>query len=113
MNNIVQLDFNDLQTAIKNCFRESIEEVKNLPIQPEKSDRCNFKEALEITGLKQSAIYKMTMRGEIPHQKFGKRLVFSRKDLDVWINKRTVRKQSYKEIASLHLAKTAEERIRI
>lgn len=111
MTNIVQLDFNDLQTAIKSCLQESIEELKNLSTKEEKTDRCTLLDAIEITGLKSSALYKLTMSGVIPHEKFGKRLVFSRKELDEWMKKRTIRKQSPEEIAIQHLAKVAKRKM--
>ncbi|HOU03464.1 MAG TPA: helix-turn-helix domain-containing protein [Bacteroidales bacterium] len=74
-------------------------------------DRIGLNEAMEITGLKQSAIYKMTMQGTIPHEKFGKRLVFSRRELEAWMKEQTVRKQSPEDIASEHLAKVARKRL--
>ena len=111
MINIVQLDYNDLHAAIKNCLIESIEEIKNLPTQEEKPDKCTLSETVEITGLKSSALYKLTMAGTIPHEKFGKRLVFSRKELEFWMRERTVRKQSPEEIVSQHLANVAKQRI--
>ena len=79
-------------------------------IEPQQ-DRIGLKEALKITGLKHSAIYKMTMNGGIPHEKFGKRLIFSRKELESWIKERTVRKQSPEEIATKHLAQVALKKI--
>lgn len=111
MTNIVQLDFDDLQVALKLCFKEAIHEIKEIPLKPELLDRIGLKEAIEITGLKESALYKMTMKDSIPHKKFQKRLVFSRKELEAWVAERTVRKQSPEEIASQQLAKVARKKL--
>lgn len=111
MTNIIQFNYDDLQAAIKNCFRESIEEIKNLANQEEKPDRCTITEAEEITGLKQSAIYKMTMQGTIPHKKFHKRLIFSRRELTVWIEQQSISKKSPEETATEHLAKVAKKKL--
>ena len=90
MINIVQLNYEDLQTVIKNCLRDAIQEIKAIPDPPKLSDRCTLPEACEITGLSRSLIYKMSMDGTIPKEKYGKRLVFSRKALNEWIEKRTI-----------------------
>jgi excisionase family DNA binding protein len=76
------------------------------------NDRIGLKEAIGIIGLKQSSIYKMTMTGTIPYEKFGKRLVFSRKQLEEWVQQRTVRKQSPEENASQQLAKVTRKKLR-
>ena len=76
-------------------------------------DRISIKEAVEITGLKKATIYKLTMEGTIPHDKFRNgRLVFSRKELTLWLEQQTVRKQSPEEIAIAHLAKEARKKIK-
>lgn len=111
MNNIVQLDFNDLQTVVKSCFREAMDEYKQNPKSSELPDRINLKEVMAITGYGDDAIYKMTMKGTIPHKKFGKKLVFSRKEILQWMQERTVHKQSPEDLASEHLAKVARKRI--
>jgi len=74
-------------------------------------DRIDLQKASEIIGLKQSAIYKLTMTGAIPFKKYGNRLVFSRQELEAWMEERTIRKQSPEEIASQQLAKVARKRM--
>lgn len=76
------------------------------------ADRIGLKEAIELIGLKHSAIYKMTMKGEIPHEKFGKRLVFSRKELLTWIESHTIRKPNAEEVISKRLQREAVKRQR-
>lgn len=112
MTQIVQLDFDDLQAVIKSCVRESLEEIKRLPEISIKDDRCTLLEAMEITGLKESTIYSKTMKGTIPCTKFGKRLVFSRKELASWLEENTFRKQSPEEITTQHLAQVARKKLK-
>ena len=112
MTNIVQLDYNDLQTAIKNCFRESIEEIKNIPNPEPLPDRISLSEACELTGSSKSQIYKLTMLNEIPHQKFGKRLVFSRKELNEWMESKTVSPLSQSDEMDNRLAKSAKKQLK-
>ncbi len=53
-------------------------------------DRLSLEEAIMLTGLTRSTIYKLTMDKSIPFAKYGKRLIFSRRELREWIEKRTV-----------------------
>jgi len=93
-----------------NLIADEIEaRIKRTAISEPLSDRIDIKQAVNLIGLKQSAIYKMTMSGTIPHDKYGKRLVFSRRELEAWMEERTVRKQSPNEIASIQLAKAARK----
>lgn len=73
-------------------------------------DRITLDDAVLITGLKRSAIYKMTMTGDIPCQKFGKRLIFSRGELAQWMQDRTIRKRSHLEEATAHLQDEANKK---
>lgn len=63
------------------------------PMVIELPDRCTFKEALEITGLSKSSLYKKTMDKSIPFKSFGKRLIFSRTELKDWMEANTLSKQ--------------------
>ena len=99
-----------LRPIIKNCFLESLEEIKSLSAQIDKPDKCTITEAEEVTGLKRSAIYKKTMKGDIPFGKFGRRLVFSRTELQVWIDSQTIRKPSNEEVISNQLQTVAKKR---
>lgn len=53
-------------------------------------DRLTVEEAMSLTGLTRSSLYKLTMTNGIPFAKYGKRLIFSRRDLAQWIDRRTV-----------------------
>ena len=87
---ILQLSAEDLRAEIKKCFQESLAEINNSPTTPILNDRCDLSEACNITGLKKSSIYRLSMDNLIPFQKYGKRLVFSRKSLLEWIESRTI-----------------------
>ncbi len=111
MTTLLQMTYEDLQTAVKNCLKDAIKEVRELPIQPEPPDRIGLLEALKITGLSKSLMYKLSMKGEIPCQKFGRKLVFSRKELLRWMESRTTPKTPPDKIAADRLAMVARKKI--
>ena len=45
----------------------------------------NADEVCMLTGLSKSTIYKLTMKGEIPHYKQAKHLYFDRKEIESWL----------------------------
>jgi excisionase family DNA binding protein len=102
----------EIEEVIEKCLDRRFSNSYLISQKEPSQDRIGLKEAIEITGLKQSAIYKMTMQGAIPYEKFGKRLVFSRRELETWIQEKTVRKQSPEEIASQHLAAEARKKMK-
>jgi predicted DNA-binding transcriptional regulator AlpA len=74
-------------------IQKSISKALNInPTTPELPDRCTFKEALAITGLSKSALYKKTMDKAIPFKTFGNRLIFSRRELIEWVENNTLSK---------------------
>jgi predicted DNA-binding transcriptional regulator AlpA len=73
------------------------------------SDRCYFNDALAITGLSKSKLYKLTATCEIPCKQFGSRLVFSRKELLQWVEQQTQPKPGYSSVLSA-LAKSANRK---
>lgn len=83
------------------------QEINDLP-----KDRIGLKEAIVMTSLSPSAIYKLTMEGKIPYEKCGKKLVFSREELEKWIDQRTKRIQPFEERVSKHLQRTAKRLLR-
>jgi excisionase family DNA binding protein len=95
-------------------FLELIEE-RTTPQVPEikekpREDRTGIDEISKFTGLSNSQIYKLTSQNKIPHRKFGKRLVFSRKEVKQWLEEKTVEKLTSKQNAAKHLAKLARNR---
>lgn len=61
---------------------------------PTKLDRCTFGEALEITGLSKSTLYKLSASNAIPCKRYAGKLIFSRKELTDWVEEQTVEKSS-------------------
>ncbi len=82
------------------------------PATPAQSDLLGIEEACQITGWRKPTIYKKSFLGEIPCSRMGKRLVFSRKELTVWLQSKTIRKQSPDETAAKHLQKDANKRLK-
>lgn len=111
MTQIVQLDFSELQAAIKNCLRESIEEIKSIPAPEPLPDRITINEACKITDSSKAQIYKLSMLGEIPASKYGKRLVFSRKVLLEWMAARTISVSPAGDVMSDRLAISAKKHL--
>jgi len=109
---IIQVSYDELTTAVRNCLLEAINEIKSLPTPDEINDRCLLPEACEITGLSRSMIYKLSMDDSIPRQRYGgRRLVFSRKELKEWMEDRTVTPSSPDNVMSNRLAKSAKKRM--
>jgi excisionase family DNA binding protein len=89
-------------------------ELKKATAQPPKqplADRCTLPEALEITALSKSKLYKLTSTNEIPHKRFGNRLIFSRRELLDWIESNTMDKPDHSR-ACLILAKSIRNKNR-
>ena len=58
-----------------------------------------------------SALYNLTFRGQIPHRKIGRRTVFSRRELQSWIESRTVRPSDAKREAVHRIAQSATRKL--
>lgn len=111
MKTLMQLDYNELREVVKDCFKEVIIEMKEQPALPELPDMIGPEEVMEITGRKKSWLYKQTMTGGIPCKKFGKRLVFSRKQLLEWMESHTITKTNPEITAATNLAKEARKKL--
>jgi excisionase family DNA binding protein len=75
-------------------------------------DRIELDEACKLTNQSKGQMYKLTMLNKIPHQKFGKRLVFSRKALTEWLEEKTVSPSSPSDIMDDRLAKSAKKQLK-
>ncbi|MDJ1468685.1 helix-turn-helix domain-containing protein [Cytophagaceae bacterium DM2B3-1] len=53
--------------------------------QPSPAHLGGIELAMQITGLAQSTIYNLVSADRIPYMKRGKKLYFSRTDLEAWI----------------------------
>lgn len=106
---LLQLSAEDLRAEIKSCLIETIAEIKSLPTPEPLPDRITLSEACLLTGFSKSQVYKLTMKGDIPYSKFGKRLVFSRKALLYWMENSTVPASNADEIMDSRLKKSAKK----
>lgn len=80
--------FEKIDARLSN-IEQMLLDLKRPEPQPEPSDRCGMAEAMNITGLSKAAIYKLTHLKQLPHLKFGRRLVFSRRALTTWVEANT------------------------
>ncbi|OJW17981.1 MAG: hypothetical protein BGO48_15475 [Mucilaginibacter sp. 44-25] len=83
-------NFNELPEVIRKLFEkvESIEQTM-LHLKPEvteKDDLLNVEEAAAFLKISAASLYTKVSRKEIPFSKPGKRLYFSRSDLQEWVN---------------------------
>ena len=92
-----------LEIVVKNAVNETLN-IKHFAT--DLHDQCTFLEALEITGLSKSALYKRTMDNSIRFKKFGNRLIFSRKELIEWVQVNTSSKPEKNKVLRLSLLKT-------
>ncbi|MEI6048847.1 MAG: helix-turn-helix domain-containing protein [Bacteroidota bacterium] len=79
---------------------------------PELPDRCQLRDACEITGLSKAAIYKMTHEKTLPFMKFGSRLVFSRRQLTTWLDEHTLSPSSPEDELKANLVRSAKKHLR-
>lgn len=117
MTTILQMNQEDLRTEFKNCLRESVAEIKSIPTQEPLPDRIGLDEARIELGTKErpaskGQVYKLTMLNAIPYQKFGKRLVFSRKALIEWMESRTISTSKDTEIITGRVSEAAKKHLK-
>jgi len=108
---ITSLKISELEQLITDSVQKCLNSTMHPP-KPEQSDLMGIDEACELTGWLKATIYKKSFLGEIPCSRLGKRLVFSRKELTVWMQSQTIRKQSPEETATKHLQKEANKHLR-
>ena len=92
-----------IEQSVRRCLNDA-------PAPQPVIDAIGIDEAMELTNYSRATIYKLSFAGQIPCQKFGKRLVFSRQELMDWMTGRMVRKQSPVEVAVAHLQAEVEKR---
>jgi excisionase family DNA binding protein len=111
MTQIYQLDLDDLKTVVRTCFLDVIQDIKNIPTPEQIQDRVLFPEACEITGISESLMRKLCMKNEVPFERYGgRRLIFSRRELESWMESRTVKPDNPNEIMVDHLTREAKKR---
>ena len=89
-------------------------DIKHNPKPPELPDRMDLDELCSYFGLSKPFIYKETSSGAkgMPCERFGNRLVFSRKKIKDWMAAQTVSKPSIKELAAKNLQAAAIKKLK-
>lgn len=88
-----------------------MKEKENSGIPP---DTCSLIQAIAFLKengyeLSKSKLYKLTSSGQVPFRNFGRRLIFSRKELLEWVEKQTVERSDPSKTL-LALAKSARNK---
>ena len=85
---------------------------KNEPVETDGmtvEDAARFLTAQGIPTTRAS-LYNLVYKNTIPHKKFGRRTVFSKKELLAWIESRTVRPEDKRTAAALRIAESANRK---
>jgi len=101
------------ETTIKNIVEEAVlKAIGNIQLGVTDNTPMTFKEAMEYLGYSKSHGYKLTSANQIPYSKRGKRLFFSKTELDQWLLSSKVKtaKQIDKEAADLLNSKKLRRR---
>jgi excisionase family DNA binding protein len=68
-----------------NLVLQGIEDIKGLLLDKQ-DETLNLSQVSEYLNLSKSTLYKLTMKGAIPHYKpCGKKIYFSKKEIDKWV----------------------------
>ena len=86
-------------------FRRKNEPVEGMTVE----DAARFLTAQGIPTTRAS-LYNLVYKNTIPHKKFGRRTVFSKKELLAWIESRTVRPEDKRTAAALRIAESANRK---
>lgn len=57
-----------------------------------------------------ATLYNLVYKNSVPHRKFGRRTVFSKKELLAWIESRTVHSEDRRTAAALRIAESANRK---
>jgi predicted DNA-binding transcriptional regulator AlpA len=111
--NQITLDLSGLDQAIQSAVSTAISKAMakvSTPEPVEQSDRLNVDQACQLLNRTRSWLFKKTMLKEVPFSKFGSRLVFSKKELEFWMESQTIPAENPGEVMSDRLAETAKRR---
>jgi len=104
------------------CFRiiirESVQEAVGIPQEKQViiPDKCDLNGAIQYVTqelgypFRKSTFYKLTANDEIPCQRFGNRLIFSRKELKNWFESKIQVEPKFN--AALELSNAAQKKLR-
>ena len=91
--------------------------IKNPISTPDLPDRIDFDTFLELIGTKEHPAskaqgYHLTSKKLVPFKKFGSKLIFSRKELAVWLEANTLSPSSPADEVKANLVKSANKHLR-
>jgi hypothetical protein len=89
-------------------------DIKHNPKPPELPDRMDVEDLCKEFHFSKAFIYKETSSGAkgMPCERFGNRLIFSRKKILQWMKEKTIQKHSPAELAAKSLQKSANKKLR-
>ena len=88
-------------------FRRKNEPVETDGMTVEDAARFLTEQGIPTT---RASLYNLVYKNTIPHKKFGRRTVFSKRDLRAWIELRTVRPEDKRAAAALRIAESANRK---
>lgn len=106
---ITSLKVSELEQIITDSIQKCLNGTTHSS-QPELDDRIGIADACIITGYTKSTLYKKVFNKEVPYKKYGKRLVFSRKELAEWIEANTILKPSASDAMDKRLAEAGKKK---
>lgn len=75
----------ELQALIKECIHEQLEAIMKEINKSLLSERLNIIESAKYFGVGKATLYKLIRKSEIPFNKFGKKILFYREEIDQWL----------------------------
>lgn len=88
-------------------FRRKNEPVEADGMTVEDAARFLTEQGIPTT---RASLYNLVYKNTIPHKKFGRRTVFSKRELRAWIESRTVRPEDKRAAAALRIAESANRK---
>ena len=88
-------------------FRRKNEPVETDGMNVEDAARFLTEQGIPTT---RATLYNQVYKNTIPYKKFGRRTVFSKKELLAWIESRTVRSEDKRSTAALRIAESANRK---
>lgn len=88
-------------------FRRKNEPVETDGMNVEDAARFITEQGIPAT---RATLYNLVYKEAIPYKKFGRRVVFSKRELLAWIESRTITRGYRREAAALRLAESANRK---
>jgi len=114
METIIQLNQEDLKSALKDWLKDTVHELKTIPEKEPLPDQIDLKEVRRMTGKGNSWLYQRTMpkcKDPIPHKTFGRHLIFSRKEIQEYIDSHSKAIFSPNQIMTDRLQESAKKKV--